>query len=155
MIYRAKELGMSGLAITNHDNLSEVIAINREQKKLRKNKDDFVLAIGNEIFLVDNFDPAVKERQKYYHFILVAKDKIGYDALIELSTRAWYRSAVQWGRRRVPTLKADIEEVHDRGKCYRGQAGKCHCFTHLGRGKSVKYMKQEDYQYTLQKRKWI
>lgn len=116
LVKYAKEIGLSGLAITNHDNLSEVIEINRKQKELRKNGDDFILAIGNEIYLVDNFDPEVRERQKYFHFILIAKDKIGYRAITELSSRAWYRSAVQYNRRRVPTLKKDIEEIMSRAK---------------------------------------
>lgn len=111
LVNKAKEFGMRGIAITNHDNLSEVIEINRMQKKLRDAGDDFVLAIGNEIYLVDSYDPDDKQREKYYHFLLIAKDKIGYQALIELSTRAWYRSTVKWGKRRVPTLKSDIEEV--------------------------------------------
>lgn len=111
LIAKAKEMNICGLAITNHDNLSEVIDVNRMQKKLREDGDDFKLAIGNEIYLVDNFDPEVKVRQKYYHFILIAKDKIGYQALVELSSRAWYRSAFQYGKRRVPTLKSDLEEV--------------------------------------------
>lgn len=111
LVAKAKELGMSGLAITNHDNLSEVIEINRMQKKLRDAGDDFVLAIGNEIYLVDSYDPNDGKREKYYHFLLIAKDKIGYQALVELSSRAWYRSTVKWGKRRVPTLKSDIEEI--------------------------------------------
>lgn len=111
LVAKAKELGMSGLAITNHDNLSEVIEINRMQKKLAKDGDDFVLAIGNEIYLVDSYDPDDGKREKYFHFILIAKDKIGYQALIELSSRAWYRSTVKWGKRRVPTLKKDIEDI--------------------------------------------
>ena len=102
---------MTGIAITNHDNLSEVIEINRMQKKLREAGDDFVLAIGNEIYLVDSYDPSDGLREKYYHFLLVAKDKIGYDALVQLSSRAWYRSSMKWGKRRVPTLKSDIEEI--------------------------------------------
>lgn len=111
LIAKAKEFGMGGLAITNHDNLCEVIAINRIQKQLRAANDPFVLAIGNEIYLVDSFDPADKVRERYYHFILIAKDKIGYDALVELSSRAWYRSAIKRSKRRVPTLKADVEEI--------------------------------------------
>lgn len=111
LVAKAKEMGMSGIAITNHDNLSEVIEINRLQKKLAKDGDDFVLAIGNEIYLVDDYDPDDGKREKYYHFILIAKDKIGYNALVELSSRAWYRSTVKWGKRRVPTLKKDIEEI--------------------------------------------
>lgn len=111
LVAKAKELGMRGLAITNHDNLSEVIEINRMQKKLREAGDDFVLAIGNEIYLVDSYDPNDGKREKYYHFLLIAKDKIGYDALVELSSRAWYRSTVKWGKRRVPTLKSDVEDI--------------------------------------------
>ncbi len=105
---------MSGLAITNHDNLSEVVDINRLQKKLRKNGDDFVLAIGNEIYLVDSYhsdENGKNVRQKYHHFILIAKDKIGYQAIIDLSSRAWYRSEHRFNRRRVPTFKSDIEEI--------------------------------------------
>lgn len=102
---------MTGIAITNHDNLSEVIEINRKQKQLRAAGDDFVLAIGNEIYLIDSYDPNDGKKEKYFHFLLIAKDKIGYQALIELSTKAWYRSTVKWGKRRVPTLKSDIEEV--------------------------------------------
>lgn len=111
VVDKAKELGMSGLAITNHDNLSEVMNINAMQKKLKKNGEDFTLAIGNEIYLVDAFSAEDKVKQRFYHFILIAKDKIGYNALVELSSRAWYRSAVKWNRRRIPTLKSDIEEV--------------------------------------------
>lgn len=111
LIEEAKKLNIQGLAITNHDNLSEVIEINRMQKKLQKENDDFKLAIGNEIYLVDEYNPDDKKRQKYFHFILIAKDKIGYQAIVELSSRAWYRSTVKYGKRRVPTLKSDIEEI--------------------------------------------
>ncbi len=111
LVQKAKELGLSGLAITEHDNLGGVVDINLLQKKLRKEKDPFTLAIGNEIYLNKDFDPTDKNRKKYYHFILIAKDEIGYSALVELSTRAWYRADIQYRKRRVPTLFKDIEEV--------------------------------------------
>lgn len=111
LVKRAKEIGLTGLAITNHDNLSEIMSINKKQKELREEHDDFVLAIGNEIYLIDQYDDSDKSPQKYYHFILIAKDKIGYQALLELSSRAWYRSSILRGKRRVPTLKSDIEEI--------------------------------------------
>lgn len=113
LVRRAKELQMTGVAITNHDNLSEVIEINKMQKQLKKDGDNFVVAMGNEIYLVDEFeDNDAKDMKRfYYHFILIAKDSVGYQQLIELSTRAWYRSVIQRGRRRVPTLKSDIEEI--------------------------------------------
>lgn len=118
LVASAKKLGMTGIAITNHDNLSEVIEINRLQKKLRKENDPFVIAIGNEVYLVDNYlcnESGGAARQKYFHFILIAKDKVGYDGLVELSSRAWYRSEVRFGRRRVPTFKSDVEEIL--GRC--------------------------------------
>lgn len=111
LVKKSQELGLMGLAITNHDNLSEVIDINRMQKKLRKEENPFVLAIGNEIYLVDGYDPDDKRKEKYYHFILIAKDKIGYDALLRFSSAAWYRSTVKNGKRRVPTLRFDIETL--------------------------------------------
>jgi DNA polymerase-3 subunit alpha len=44
----------------------------------------FKLAFGNEIYLTDTRDSG----QKYYHFILIAKDAIGHRALRELSSRS-------------------------------------------------------------------
>lgn len=111
LVARAKELGLTGMAITNHDNLSEAIDINRMQKKLHKENDPFVLAIGNEIYLVPGYDPTDGKKERYYHFILIAKDKIGYDALVRFSSAAWYRSTVKNGKRRVPTLMKDIEDL--------------------------------------------
>lgn len=111
LVAYAKELGLTGIAITNHDNLSEAIDINRLQKKLMKEGDDFKLAIGNELYLVQSYDPDDGQREQYYHFILIAKDKIGYDALVRFSSAAWYRSTIKRGKRRVPTLFSDIEEL--------------------------------------------
>lgn len=111
LVATAKAYGMQGLAITNHDNLSEVIEINRMQKKLKEQNDDFVLAIGNEIYLIDKYIDDDSIQRTYYHFLLIAKDKIGYQALVELSSRAWYRSSILRKRRRVPTEMTDIEEV--------------------------------------------
>lgn len=111
LVRRAQELGMTGLAITNHDNLSEAIDINRMQKKLQKEENPFTLAIGNEIYLVKEYWADDNQKETYYHFILIAKDKIGYDALVRFSSAAWYRSSVKRGKRRVPTLFSDIEDL--------------------------------------------
>lgn len=111
LVKKGQELGLTGIAITNHDNLSEAIDINRMQKKLRAEENPFVLAIGNEIYLVKDYIPDDNQKENYYHFILIAKDKIGYDALVRFSTAAWYRSTVKRGKRRVPTLFRDIEDL--------------------------------------------
>jgi len=49
--------------------------------------------------------------QKYYHFILIAKNKIGFRALRELSSRAWMNSYWDRGLERVPTTYNDLEEI--------------------------------------------
>lgn len=69
---------------------------------------------GNEIYLVRNglnADNFVKGIDKYYHFILIAKDLIGAKQLFEISTRAWRRSYIARGMRRVPTYYQDLVDI--------------------------------------------
>ena len=84
LINRAIELGLCGIAITDHEILSSAPEINIYQSEVQKEHPDFKIAIGNEIYLTDTRDNG----QRYYHFILIAKNKIGYRALRELSSRA-------------------------------------------------------------------
>lgn len=107
LINRAIELGLAGIAITDHEALCGHIEINIYQQELLKEHPDFKVALGNEIYLTDTRDMG----QRYYHFILIAKNKDGHRALRELSSRAWMNSYWDRGLERVPTLKSDIEEV--------------------------------------------
>ena len=77
------------------------------QQELLKEHPDFKVALGNEIYLTDTRDMG----QRYYHFILIAKNKEGHRALRELSSRAWMNSYWDRGMERVPTLKSDMEEI--------------------------------------------
>ena len=104
LVQRAIDIGLSGIAITDHECLSAAIKLNQIQKDC---PDGFKIALGNEIYLVDSR----MNGQKYYHFILIAKDKIGFRQLRELSSRAWMQSYFDRGLERVPTLKSEIEEV--------------------------------------------
>lgn len=107
LINRAIELGLAGIAITDHEALCGHIEINMYQQELLKEHPDFKVALGNEIYLTDTRDMG----QRYYHFILIAKNKEGHRALRELSSRAWMNSYWDRGLERVPTLKSDIEEI--------------------------------------------
>lgn len=116
LITYAHDLGLSGVAITDHEALCVHVKAQEFVEKKKKEDEswkDFKLILGNEIYLCrdgltkDNF---VKGRDKYFHFILLAKDAIGHKQLKELSTRAWKRSYVQF-MRRVPTYYRDIEEI--------------------------------------------
>ena len=113
LINTAIELGLSGIAITDHECLSAHMEVNQYAKEIAKTNPDFKIALGNEIYLVDERGPG----QKYYHFILIAKDALGHKALRELSSIAWYHSYTDRGMERVPTTKAELSAVieHYRG----------------------------------------
>lgn len=107
LIKKAIELGMCGIAITDHECLSAHMEVNQLAKELQKTNPDFTIALGNEIYLVEDREKG----QKYYHFILIAKDEIGHKALRELSSIAWYNSYSDRGMERVPTLKSELREI--------------------------------------------
>ena len=107
LINRAIKLGLSGIAITDHECISSHPEINFYQKEIQKTYPNFKIALGNEIYLTDTRELG----QRYYHFILIAKNKIGHRALRELSSRAWMNSYWDRGMERVPTLKKDLEEI--------------------------------------------
>ena len=107
LINKAIELGLSGIAITDHEALCSHVEINKIATELRETNPDFCIALGNEIYLTDTRDRG----QRYYHFILIAKDEIGHRALRELSSTAWYYSYADRGQERVPTLKSELETI--------------------------------------------
>ena len=63
LVARGKEIGLAGLAITDHETIANSIRI----CKLQDNYPDFKIAIGNEIYLTTTRDKG----QKYFHFILI------------------------------------------------------------------------------------
>lgn len=117
LIDEAIKLGLPGLAITDHESLaSHVKALKYMDKLKSEGKDNgFKLALGNEIYLVDEQETKQllenKERVKYYHFILVAKNRTGYQAIRKLSSMAAENSYMHRGMQRVPSYKHQFEEV--------------------------------------------
>ena len=107
LIKRAQEIGLAGIAITDHEVLSSHMEVNILAKKLREENPDFKIALGNEIYLTDTRENGIR----YWHFILIAKDKEGHRQLRELSSLAWLNSYWDRGLERVPTLKSDLEEI--------------------------------------------
>ena len=112
LIDRAIELGLSGCSITDHEALCSHMIVNKYAKEIKEKYPDFRIALGNEIYLTKTRDSG----QKYYHFILLAKDELGYKALKELSSKAWYNVYVDRRMERVPTLKSELSEVMNRYK---------------------------------------
>lgn len=110
----AIELGHSGIAYTEHETVANAIEIEECYEKIKKEHPNFKVIRGNEIYLVrnglnsDNFN---KELDRYTHFILLALDAEGHKQIRELSTRAWMRSYMQRGMRRVPTYYQDLFDI--------------------------------------------
>ena len=115
LIERAGQLGHTVIALTDHEftggwlKFKEAWQANKEKyPNLQK------CILGNEIYLVrnglnkDNFKAGT---DKYYHFILLAKDREGAKQIQEISTKAWYRSYMARGMRRVPTYYQDLSEI--------------------------------------------
>ena len=106
----ASDLGHEVIAFTDHDFTGGWMKIEKAKKKYPNLK----VILGNEIYLcrnglnASNFDP---KQDKYYHFILCAKDAEGAKQIREISTRAWNRSYVARGMRRVPTYYQDLIDI--------------------------------------------
>ena len=107
LVDRAINLGLKGIAITDHECLSSHMELNIYSQELQEQYPDFKIALGNEIYLTKDRETG----QKYYHFILIAKNKIGHRALRELSSRAWMNSFTDRGMERVVTTYDDLEEI--------------------------------------------
>ena len=107
LIDKAIELGLSGIAITDHECLSAHMEVNQYAKKIKEKYPDFIIALGNEVYLVDKREPGIK----YNHFILTAKDEMGHKALRELSSIAWYNAYTDRGMERVPITKEELATV--------------------------------------------
>lgn len=109
---RAKELGMPGLALTDHGTLSG----NREfYKACRENEIKPVLGCEMYISPTDRFDRrSVKARednaQLYNHLIVLGKHERGYENLSNLSTAAWRE-----GYYYKPRIDRELLEEHRDG----------------------------------------
>ena len=120
LIQYAFDLGLYGVALTEHETVnSHIKAIKYVEKKRKEENHDprwdtFKLILGNEIYLCrnglnsENYD---SKKDSFYHFILLAKDDEGHKQIRKLSTRAYGQSFMKNRMRRVPTYYSDLEEI--------------------------------------------
>ena len=88
LIQRAVDIGLRGICLTDHETLAGAVKANKIAKKLLETNPDFKVGLGNEIYLC----PSRENQTKFWHFILIAKDEIGYKQLRILSSLAWLNS---------------------------------------------------------------
>ena len=110
----AIELGHEVIAFTEHESISNAVKIEKSYKKIKENNPNFKVILGNEIYLCRNGlngSNFIKGEDKYYHFILLAKNARGHQQIRELSTRAWMRSYTTNKMIRVPTYYQDLKDI--------------------------------------------
>ena len=106
----AEELGHTVIGITEHDFTGGYI----KAQRLAKKHPNLKVVLGNEIYLCRNGLNAQnynREYDRYFHFCLYAKDREGIRQIMEISTRAWRRSYMARGMRRVPTYYQDLFDI--------------------------------------------
>lgn len=115
LIDYAVELGMKAVAITDHASISEHINAIQYSKELKGKGVDIKVLLGDEIYLIDDVvdvkENYVPRQTQFYHFILIAKDRIGYDQLREINAAGWQSSFFTGKMRRVPNDKHQIEKI--------------------------------------------
>ena len=109
LIFQSQAMGFKAVAITDHSCLSGHIKALNYQDEINKIDPEFKVILGDEIYLINERE--TEYAQKYYHFILLAKDEIGHRYLRELSTLAWKNSWWEKGQRRTPVLYSEIENI--------------------------------------------
>lgn len=110
MMKVAYSLGYAGITLTDHETLSGHVEWLQTEKKLKEKGEipqTFKCGLGNEIYLVDDRHNV----ERYWHYILIAKNNQGHRALRELSSTAWYNGFSSRGMMRVPTEKRELEEI--------------------------------------------
>lgn len=122
LLNRAVELDLKGIAITDHESIGAHYSVEKYIKEKRKNSSleeqekwkNFKYILGNEIYLCrndltkDNFS---KEKDKFWHFILLSLDETGHEQLRQLSTRAYQRSFVRNDMVRPYNTYEDLKNV--------------------------------------------
>ena len=87
MVAKAKSLGMSSIAITDHGNMFGALNF---YEKCRKN--EIKPIVGCEFYMAEDsrkIKTGTEFGNKYYHLILLAKDNTGYRNLMKLNSTAY------------------------------------------------------------------
>lgn len=126
-VQKSFDMGGTAAFITDHDTLAGNVKFWEAANKIRQKgvqlyeksptleharMANFKPILGNEIYLAkEGMDADTWEKgDRFYHLILIAKDRIGWEQLNELSTRAWTRSFKR-AVTRVPTYISDLDEI--------------------------------------------
>ena len=115
LVDKAMELGLRGIALTDHETVSGWVRAIEQQKIIEEQGYNFRIFLGDEIYLVDSLeevrDNYIPKETKFFHFILIAKDEIGGKQIREVSSQAWMNSFHTGKMLRVPIDKRQLEDI--------------------------------------------
>ena len=156
LVEYANELGHKVIATTEHEFTGNWLKFQEAVQKVKEKNPNFKGILGNEIYLVrnglnkDNFKSGIDH---YYHFILLAKDREGAKQIQEISTKAWMRSYMGKGMRRVPTYYQDLQEIISNNKGH--VIGSTACLGSAIDTQLLKYRDSEDENLMNKIENWI
>ncbi len=119
MIARAKELGQTALAITDHGNMFGALRFYRECRGQGINPlvgCEFYVAPGNR-----GERGEAENRTKYYHLVLIAKSEKGYRNLIHLTSRSFTEGMYYKPRIDEELIRQYSEDLVCLSACVAGQ----------------------------------
>jgi len=121
LLKRAKELGMSSVALTDHGVLYGTIEFYKKAKEF-----NIKPIIGGEFYMayesMDQRRPNIDDER--YHLILIAKDFKGYQNLVNITTKAWLEGFYYKPRIDEGLLKKHSEGLICLSACLQGKIPK-------------------------------
>lgn len=111
LIDYAHEIGLAAVAITDHDSLSGHVKAIQHYKNNYADS-NFKLILGNEIYVSKEgmSQQTFEKGDRFFHMILIARNKAGHKQLRELSSLAWDRMFIR-NMMRTPTFISDLENI--------------------------------------------
>lgn len=151
-------MGATAAFLTDHDTLAGHVKFWNAADKVRnegvkryaedpsaenKRMAEFKAVLGNEIYIAKEGMAADtwEKGDRFFHLVLLAKDRKGWAQLNELSTRAWSRSFKR-AVTRVPTYISDLKEIISRDPGHLVASSAC-LGNYLG-DRIVKFARTED-----------
>lgn len=137
LVARAKELGMTSLAITDHGNMYGAVDFYRECKK-----HSIKPIIGCEVYVAPRtrFDKDKIQDKEYSHLVLLVKNEIGYKNLIKMVSLAYTE-----GFYFKPRIDHDLLEKYSDGLI---------CLSACLAGEIPQYLLRKDYEGAKREALW-
>lgn len=134
---RAKELGQSAVAITDHGTLANAWTCYKEYAKYKKTETPIKLVLGNEIYFCEDLtEPKAKRR----HLVLLAANHTGYKNLLRITAAGFEKPATVMGKI-FPRVDAEILRKYNEGLFATSACGGSIIAAHIFKGERAQALK--------------